>query len=371
VTNVNRASPNQWMIYGAYGYTGVLVAEEAVRRGHRPLLAGRSRAKLDPVAERFGLEALALDLSDGPGLARALEGVDLVFHAAGPFVDTSQAMVRACLEAGTNYVDITGEVAVFRDTLSYDAAAKEKGVVLMSGVGFDVVPTDCLAAHVSQKLPGATELEIAIAGLGHLSAGTAKSMFHGMLEGGLVRRNGKLVGVPTGKGGRRIRFWDRERSVLPIPWGDLETAYKTTGIPDITTYMAFPRRLAAAAESTWRLGAAAAPIYRAVLGAGPIKRAIEEAIEARVKGPDETMRGAARAQVWAKAIDAAGRSVEAWLETVDGYSFTAVAGVRAVERILATELVGALTPALAFGADFVLEIAGTVRHDAAPGLASA
>jgi short subunit dehydrogenase-like uncharacterized protein len=352
------------MIYGAYGYTGTLVAEEAVRRGHRPLLAGRSAAKLAPLASKLGLVAVTLELSDGAALTRALEGVSLVFHAAGPFVDTSDLMIRACLEAGTNYVDITGEVPVFRNAFSYDAAAKGRGVVIIPGVGFDVVPTDCMARYVSERLPGATDLEIAIAGLAQLSAGTAKSMFDGMLVGGQVRRGGELVSVPIGRDARKVRFTDRERSALAIPWGDLEMAYRTTGIPNITTYMAFPGRLASAARSTWRLQDAAAPLTRKLLGAAPIKGAIVRLLEARIAGPDATAREKGRSQVWVKASEASGRSVEAWLETVDGYSFTAVAGVRSVEKILAGRLSGALTPALAFGADFALEIEGTRRHDA-------
>jgi short subunit dehydrogenase-like uncharacterized protein len=290
----------------------------------------------------------------------------LVFHAAGPFVDTSDAMIRACLEVGANYVDITGEIPVFRNTLTYDDAAKKLGVALISGVGFDVVPTDCLAAHVAAQLPGATNLEIAIAGLTQMSAGTAKSMFDGMLVGGLVRRAGELVPVPIGKGGRRLRFSDRERSVLPIPWGDLETAFRTTGIPNITTYMAFPRNLARAAGGTWPLGVAAAPLMRSVLGAPPIKRAILKVLEARVKGPDDSAREAGASYAWARASDAEGHAAEAWLETVDGYSFTALAGVRSVERVLDKRPSGALTPALAFGKDFVLEIEQTRRYDALP-----
>ena len=337
-------SRSGWMIYGAYGYTGALVAEEAVRRGHRPLLAGRAAHKLAPLGARLGLETVTLDLSDTDALTRALERVAVVFHAAGPFVDTSDPMIRACLEAGTSYVDITGEIPVFRNTFSYDAPAKKKGIVLMSGVGFDVVPTDCLARYVSGKLPEATDLEIAIAGLGQLSAGTAKSMFDGMLVGGLVRRDGEIVSVPIGRDVRRIRFSDRERSVLAIPWGDLETAYRTTGIPNITTYMAFPKRLASAAHGTWRLQDAAAPITRRLLGWAPVKRGIAHLIEARVAGPDEKAREGGRSQVWARASDKSGRSVEAWLETIDGYSFTAVAGVRSIEKILASELAGALTP---------------------------
>ncbi len=237
----------------------------------------------------------------------------------------------------------------------------------MSGVGFDVVPTDCMARYVSEKLPGATRLEIAIAGLGQLSAGTAKSMFDGMLVGGQARREGALVSEPIGRDTRRIRFSDRERSAIAIPWGDLETAYRTTGIPNITTYMAFPKRLAAAARSTWRLQDAAAPLTRKLLGAAPIKGAIVRLLEKRIAGPDAQAR--ARSAEFAGlglGLDASGRSVEAWLETLDGYSFTAVAGVRSVEKILAKPLAGALTPALAFGADFPLEIEGTRRFDALP-----
>ncbi|MGH7272251.1 MAG: saccharopine dehydrogenase family protein, partial [Polyangiaceae bacterium] len=250
------------MIYGAYGYSGELVAEEAVRRGHRPVLAGRSEAKLAPLAARLGLKSVTVDLDDAPGLARAVDGFDAVFHAAGPFSQTSDPMVRACLDVGASYADITGEIPVFRNTLTYDAAARERGIVLMSGVGFDVVPTDCLAAYVAGKLPGATQLSIAVAGLMQPSAGTAKSMFEGMLAGGFVRRDGEMVSVPFGKGGRDVRFWDRERKVLPMPWGDLETAYWSTRIPNITTYMAMPRNAAVAARVTWRLGAVTTPILR-------------------------------------------------------------------------------------------------------------
>ncbi len=358
-----------WMIYGAYGYTGVLVAEEAVRRGHRPLLSGRSPEKLDALAARLGLDWIACGLDNPTGLVRELSRVDLVFHAAGPFVQTAEPMRRACLEARTSYVDITGEVPVFRDTLASDAMAKERGIAMMSGVGFDVVPTDCLAAYVASKVPGATELEIAFAGLGKVSPGTLKSVVEGAAAGGLARRGGRLVPIPLGRDVRRIRFADRERSVLAIPWGDLVTAHQTTGIPNITTYMAMPGRVAEAAQAAWWIQDATAPLLRKVLGAERVKRALSQLIETRVAGPDEAARQAGRSEVWARAsADGARQSYEAWLRTGEGYAFTAVAGVRCVEKILAARgsLTGALTPAGAFGADFVLEIEGTKRYDALP-----
>lgn len=359
-----------WMIYGAYGYTGLLVAQEAMRRGHRPLLAGRSRDKLMPVAERLGLEAIAVDLSDQNTLQRALDTVALVFHAAGPFVETSDAMIRACIATATHYIDITGEIPVFRNTFSYDDAARSKKILLLSGAGFDVVPTDCMAAYVAERVPGAKELDIAIAGLSSISPGTLKSVFDGSLQGGYARRGGKLVSLPVGKEVRKIRFADRERRVMALPWGDLETAYRTTGIEDITTYMAFPPRLITAASATWPIVAMLTPVLRGVLGRPKIKRKIQRSIEARTQGPNENERRQGHSEVWVRASDREGRQAEAWLSTLEGYEFTAVAGVRIVEKTLAQRPVGASTPALAFGRDFVLEIDGTRRMDSLPAAAA-
>ncbi|MDB4975021.1 MAG: integral rane protein [Myxococcaceae bacterium] len=362
----SNGSKSRWMIYGANGYTGVLVAEEAARRGHRPLLAGRNADKVRPLAERLGLPFVALDLHDEAALRRALADLELVFHAAGPFVDTSDPMIRACLATRTHYVDITGEVPVFRNTYGYDQLAREAGVVLMSGVGFDVVPTDCLALYVAKHLPGITELEIAIAGIEGLSAGTAKSMLDGAGSGMLARRDGLLRPLPFGKGGKRVRFVDRERSVLPIPWGDLESGYRSTGVPNITTYMAFPRKLAEGAEKTWRLSAAGAPLLRAALARPAIRGLLGKLIERRIQGPDPKVRKNGKAFVWVGGRDAGGRARDAWLQTPDAYTFTALSGVRSVEHILARKLAGALTPSAAFGEDFVLEIEGVERFDQLP-----
>jgi short subunit dehydrogenase-like uncharacterized protein len=355
-----------WMIYGATGYTGTLIAEEAVRRGHRPILAGRNRAKLEPVAARLGLPLRSFELGDGPSIAAHLADVSLVFHAAGPFVDTSEPMVRACLAVRASYVDITGELPVFQRSYAFDADAKAQGVTLMSGVGFDVVPTDCMARYVAARVPGASSLELAIAGLDGVSAGTAKSMLDGALAGGSVRRAGVLMPMPFGKGARRVRFVDRERPVLPIPWGDLESAYRSTGIPDITTYMAFPESTVRSAGATWRLSAALLPLARGVVSALSLRDVLGRAIEKRVTGPSEAARAEGRSQVWARAQNEAGQHCEAWLEARDGYTFTALAGVRSVERILSEQTVGALTPAQAFGEDFVLEIEGSRRFDVLP-----
>ena len=348
-----------WMVYGANGYTGQLVIEEALRRGHRPVLAGRSEAKVRPLAEKLDLPWKAFGLDDISAAAKAIADVDLVFHAAGPFVHTSEAMITACLARGAHYVDVTGEIPVFARTLDRDDEARRAKVCLISGVGFDVIPTDCMAKFVSDKLPDARHLDLAFAAVGDPSPGTAKTVLEMLPRGNLVRREGALVPAPLASDVRTFRFSDRERTAVGIPWGDLETAYKTTGIPNITTYLAMPKGQARGMKLF-------GPAMASVLKRDRVRDTVFSWIDRGVKGPSFARRSAGRSYVYACARSAEGRQVEAWLETIEGYDFTAKGGVRSVERILAGDLVGATTPALAFGADFVLEIEGTQRFEKLP-----
>jgi short subunit dehydrogenase-like uncharacterized protein len=347
------------MIYGANGYTGVLLAEEAVARGHTPVLAGRSREGVTALADRLGLQHAVFSLDDPGAIASAIEGCEIVLHAAGPFVRTAEPMRRACIAAGASYADITGEIPVFQATFDLDADARARGVCLMSGVGFDVIPTDCLAAHVARKVPGATRLEIAFSSIGSPSAGTTKSMLEHLPSGSFVRRAGKLTSVQTPPEIRRVRFDDKERTVMAIPWGDLETAYRSTGIGDITTYMAMP-------EARAKVMRALAPALGKALHNETFRSLASRLVERTVKGPTPTQRSTGRSHVWARAASDDGRSAEAWLETLEGYAFTAKGGVRSVERILEERPKGALTPSLAFGPDFVLGIEHTRRLDVLP-----
>ncbi len=348
----------KWLLYGANGYTGQLIIEEALSRGHRPILAGRSQEKLAPLAEHYGLEMVCVGLEDPGLLAQAIQGFGLVLHAAGPFSRTSDPMLRACLAAGCHYLDITGEIPVFENTFKYDQEARQRGLALISGVGFDVVPTDCMSAYIAKKVPEARELEIAVNSIGQSSPGTAKTMLEGLPNGGLVRRDGKLVPYPLGQGARWIRFAHKERLALPIPWGDLSTAYRTTGIPNITTYFAYPPGMI-----RWmRLGI---PLVRRLLKITSVRSYLERQVELRVQGPGSEARQSDRSHVWVRAANQQAEA-QAWLDTLEGYQFTAAASVRSVEKVLANRPAGALTPAQAFGADFVLEIEGTQRYDRLP-----
>lgn len=352
---------SRWMIYGAYGYTGRLIVEEAVKRGHRPVLAGRSPAKLAPLAERYGLEYLVLSLDNEASLNRAVADFDLVYHVAGPYLRIAAPMVRACLAGRAHYLDLTGELPVIEMIFAHDDRAKEQGVALIPGAGFDVIPTDCLAVYVASQLPGALSLDLAIASSSAKSAGTIKTTLEVLPGGGTVRRDGRYVSWALGQDVRRLRFSDgRERVVMASPLGDLATAYRSTGIPNITVYLAFPAKQA---DLIGRI----APLSQKLMSLKVLRRLAQEMVAVTVKGPDEKTRQTARSYLYVRATGAAGGTAEAWLETMEAYRFTAVAGVRGVERVLAGNLSGALTPAQAFGVDFVLAIDDTRRYDTLTG----
>ncbi len=349
---------SSWMLYGAYGFTGKLIIEEALARGHKPLLAGRSAEKLIPLADQYDLDWMDVALDDDEQLRDAVAGVDAVLHAAGPFIHTSEPMIQACLAGQSHYLDITGEIPVFLTTFSYDDHAREQGVALISGVGFDIVPTDCMAAYISAEMPDAIQIDLAFRSTSGASAGTTKTMlelFSSLPKGSLVRQEGKLVDIPMGAGQTTITFSDgKQRNVVPIPWGDLATAEISTGVNNITTSLAL--QLPPGFTLT-------RPLMARLLDIDPVRSLAKRGVDAFVSGPDEETRGSARAFVYARGTNEAGAWREAWLETGEVYDFTAKSSVRAVERLLAEPKSGALTPSLAFGADFVLDIPGVHRFD--------
>lgn len=352
-----------WVLYGATGYTGVLLAEEAAARGLKPTLAGRSADKLRALGERLGLPWKAVALDDASGLRGLLEGAAAVLHAAGPFVETSHPMVDACLDVGCSYLDITGELPVFDELFARDGEAKGKGIALVPGVGFDVVPSDCLAAYAASKLPGADTLELALAAIGQPSAGTLKSVLGLLPDGGFVRRDGVLVAHALGRGVHPVRFSHRTAMVAPGPIADLVTAWHSTKIPNITVSLAVPSGVARAARLGWPLGVVGQPLVRALLGSRRVRARLDARIEARTVGPDAAGRAAGKSFVYARVSTKGGASAEAWLETAEGYQFTRHAAVSAVEAVVAQRPVGALAPSQALGIDFVLGVPGTKRLD--------
>ena len=346
----------QWMIYGATGYTGQLVVEEAIRRGHRPIIAGRNPEKLDILAEKYDLDYAAFRLDDEKTIAEAIADVDIVYHAAGPFIHTSEPMIRACLATKTHYLDITGEISVFERTYSYDDAARKVGIALISGAGFDVIPSDCLGAYVAGKIVGATHLDTGIFGFAGASAGTTKSMIEMLPSGWYSRRNGQLVkasGIET----LHLKLPDGSvQQALSAPWGDLSVSYRTTGIPNITSYVAIKPPIHILAQIGY-------PIASLILKSGAIRGMVNSLAERFMTGPDEATRLNSQSFIYASASNPAGQIASAWLTTLEPYQYTAKVAILAIERLAELNPIGALSPVQAFGVDFTLEVEGTSRED--------
>ncbi len=341
------------MIYGSYGYTGALIAREAVRRGMRPVLAGRNAEKLAAQADVLGLDYRVFSLDSPQETAKTLaDCCGVVLHCAGPFVDTAGPMAEACLRAGVHYLDITGEIDVFESLAGLDGRAKAAGVMIMPGVGFDVVPTDCLARHLKDRLPGAVRLALAFCSNLRPSHGTALTILRHFHKGAVVRRGGKLTPVPGAWKTRTIDFGKGPRKAITITWGDVATAWHSTGIGDIEVYMAAPAMLRWMSWATRFLGG--------LIGAGPVQKMLARSI--REGGPTEEERARGYCLVWGEAEDAAGERVEARMGTPDGYTFTVLAGLHIAGKALSGNAPpGFQTPAKAYRADLALEIEGVTR----------
>jgi short subunit dehydrogenase-like uncharacterized protein len=340
------------VLYGANGYTGTLCAEEAVRRGLTPILAGRREDAVRPLAERLGLAWRAFAVDD---VGAGLDGVAAVLSCAGPFSVTAAPLVAACLAAGASYLDVTGEVDVLEAVYARHDDAVAAGVALVPGVGFDVVPTDCLAARLAEALPGARRLELAVATRGSLSRGTARTMIENLGKPGVERKDGRLVPVALAQHRVDVPFADKPRSCVSIPWGDLASAWRTTGVPDIVTYAAIAPAMALGARA---LGVAS-PLLGLAMGLPFVQELIGHAVGRLPEGPTAERRESGRAEVWGRVTDEAGKQVSATLTTAEPYQLTARSAVRAIERVLAGVPPGAHTPSRAFGAGLV----GELGHD--------
>jgi len=347
-----------WMIYGAYGYTGRLVAALATERGEIPVIAGRDERRLRALGERFELEHRVFDLADAKATRAGLAGIDAVAHCAGPFSATAAPMVAACLDTGTHYFDITGEIDIFESILSRHDEAVAHHVVLLPGAGFDVVPSDCLAALLARSMPGAVRLELAIRTGSSVSPGTAKTAMESLGTPGRARIDGVIGPVPPDRRRRTVDFADGRASVHAIAWGDVSTAYHSTGIPDIVVYAALPP----AVGPMVAMAQVAGPAARNALVQGTLKRLV-----GRLPGPSAEARAKNQAQLWGEVTDPEGRTATARVTTLDPYDLTADAVVRIAQRLAAGSVPpGAHTPSRALGADFVRELDGAKVFD--PGL---
>ena len=355
---MNARTKPSFLLYGANGYTARLIIDLACSVGLTPVLAGRSATRLKPLADATGLSYRVADLQDAAALDALLVDTPVVLHCAGPFSKTAAPMQQACLRTGTHYLDITGEIDVFEYGMTLHNEALRQNVMLMSGVGFDVVPTDCLARYLHDRLPDATHLQLAFANDGgSLSHGTAQTALEGIGGGGKVRTRGRIVTVPNAHKTITVDFGDGSpRPCMSIPWGDVSTAGHTTGIPNVETF----------------IGSSGGQIRLAKLGnylgwllrSKAVQSFLQKRVTKTVTGPDVSTRQRARVHVWGKVWNAQGKTAEARLHGPEGYTLTALTALSITQKVLDGDWkAGYQTPAGCYGADLILEIDGVTRED--------
>ena len=342
-----------WMLYGANGYTGELIARKAISLGMRPLLAGRNAEKIQALAEELDLPARVFPLENVDQAAVQLGDIAVVLHCAGPFSKTGPPMIAACLKSHTHYLDITGEIDIFEHAYSLHKAAKKNEVVLCPGVGFDVIPTDCLASLLKTIMPRAKKLTLGFDSRSSMSTGTARTSVEGLAAGGRIRKDGRITKVPLAHTTRRIDFGNGEKLAIPIPWGDVSTAYFTTGIPNIEVYVPAP--------TTSNIRLRLFRYLRPFLLLPGVRSLLKYQIGKQVTGPDSDTRAATDTWVWGEVVDKAGTTRVARFKTANGYDVTVDGAIGAVQKLIddPPESGGYYTPSQLLGHHFAGNLPGS------------
>lgn len=323
---------NKLMIYGATGYTGRMAAEHAKAQGLDVVIAGRSSERLESLAAQLDVPHRVF--TPDRHTAQHLNGIGVLLNFAGPFAQTANPLMHACIVAGVDYLDITAEINVYRLAEQLGVQAAEAGVMLMPGVGWDVVPTDCLAVHVARRVQDPQSLKVALQVAGSMSRGSALSVSEIIGAGLLARIDGLLVATPDAQS-RDFDFGQGPALCAPLSFGDLVTGWHSTGIPNIAMFVnitgdAFP----------------------------------EGDLSHLPDGPSAEQREAHRARAVAEVTGVDGNVARSMIETVNGYSYTPLAAVEAARRVLSGDRrPGFETPARVFGAGFAETIAGTTITD--------
>jgi short subunit dehydrogenase-like uncharacterized protein len=320
------------LIYGATGYTGRMAAERAKALGLKFEIAGRNAERLQVLANTLDVPFRVFSADDQP--ERALDGVSVLLNFAGPFVNTAERLMNACIKAGVDYLDIAAEINVYRHAERLGLQAAEAGVMLLPGVGWDVATTDSLAVHAAGRVKTPHSLSIALQVPGSMSRGSAMSVGEIIGAGLLSRVDGQLIPTPNAQP-RSFDFGDGPVLCAPLSFGDLVTAWHSTGIPNISMYVhisgdAFP----------------------------------EGDLSLLPDGPSAEHRDAHRARAVAEVQGADGSLVQSVIETLNGYSFTPLAAVEAARRVLSGERrAGFETASRLLGGGFAEAIEGTTLTD--------
>jgi len=356
--NTQQIKHKIWMLYGCTGYSGKLIAKECKRQGLNPILAGRDPIKVKQIADDLGFTYRVFDLSEAGQIERNISDCFMLFNAAGPFTQTCEPLLKACLNQKVHNLSLVGEVPLLETLQQYDQSAKDAEVLLAVGLGYDVIPTDCLANTLKAELPDATHLTIGMQGASHMSPGSTKEMIEQLGEQPFwLRRNGKLV---EGKAStKHINVGQGEIFAMTIAWGDLSSAYFSTGIPNITVYASLNRIEAWLMQGISHLK----PLIRIK----SVQNTINRLIDRFVAGPNEYVLEETPVYFLAEAMNLQGKTVRAKLKTASGYKLTYLGAVYSIKHVLEKSFThGYQTPAQLLGSNAIEAIEGSSNIEIIP-----
>lgn len=343
------------MIYGANGYTGKLIVKEAVSKGFKPIIAGRNKTAIEQLAKEYSLKSRAFSLDELSCVEQNLSDIFLVIHCAGPFSSTAKPMIQGCLASKTHYTDITGEIAVFELAQSLNDKAKQADIILCPGVGFDVIPTDCLASMLKDKMPDATHLVLGFDSGSGMSPGTAKTSVEGLADGGKVRKNGVITTVPLAYKERTIDFGNGSKNAVTIPWGDVSTAFYSTNIANIEVYIPMsPKAVKGMRKLNW---------FKWLLSLNVVQNFMKKKVEQKSTGPNEQQREKLRTFLWGEVRNSKGDILTAKLETLNGYQLTYITAIEVAKFLFDDEnqaiAGGAYTPSTLIDNQLIFKVPST------------
>jgi short subunit dehydrogenase-like uncharacterized protein len=339
-----------WLLYGATGYTGSLIAETAKARGLEPVLAGRSVEKLKALSERLGLKYRVFSMEDRAATDKGMMGIKLVLNCAGPFTQTSVPIAQAAIRNGVHYLDIAGEVHAIRALHRIDERAREDDVMMLPGVAFGCMPSEALLSYIKTQRPGLVRAQFATAVDGGASKGTIATTFECLQMPGFTRDRNQLVAAKPGESKLMVDFGPGgKRTCMTNPWrGDLFTAGFGPQIQHVEAYTSYP----------WYVG----DLFRKpeiAQGKGWLGKIVNFALSKMAAGPSAKQRAKNKSYVWAEGIDEDGRKAGGLIVGPDAYDFTALCSLYAVDLVLSGKYKGGFTTCgELFGANPLQHIAG-------------
>lgn len=235
-----ETTPGKLLIYGATGHTGTLICYEAARRGISFEIAGRNEGKLATLSAQLNTPYHVFQVSDETGWEKALKDKTALLNIAGPFSETAQWAMEACIKFKVHYFDIAAEVDIYRLAETKDMAAKAADIMILSGAGL-FASYDPLVLHTSKRVKNPVALRAAFKYSGGFTPGSIASSVNIFNAGILVRKNGKVEKLPEAKPAT-FNFGNGKEECLPTPLGGIILSFKSTGIADIDEYfqMALP-----------------------------------------------------------------------------------------------------------------------------------